>query len=143
MLFQRINRTDTETVYTVVYNIAAAAITNGYAVVWSIATTVDGVAIGKPATATLSCLVGVAAADIADSAYGKVQVYGYKASGWVYNNQTTAIAAGDILIPMNTAWHLGWSSVGDGKSGLIMAAESYATATTSVTANKKIFIRCL
>lgn len=145
MLFQRIQRSDSETVFTIVYNIAgsSATITAGYACVWSIASTVDGVAVAKPASATLSCLVGIAAADIANSAYGKVQVYGYKASAWVYNNNTTAIAAGDILIPMDSAWHLGWSSVGDGKSGLVMAAESYATATTSVTAMKKVFIRCL
>ncbi len=142
MLFQRINRSDAEAVYTIAYNVSAATITAGYAAVWN-SSTPDGVTVSKPATATLSCLVGIAAADIADSSYGKVQVYGYKASGWVYNNNTTAIAAGDILIPMNAAWHLGWSSVGDGKSGLVIAAESYATATTSVTANKKVFIRCL
>jgi hypothetical protein len=143
MLFQRINRSDSETVFTIVYNIASATITAGYAAVWSIATTVDGVAVAQPATATLSCLVGIAAQDIADSAYGKVQCYGYKASAWVYNNQTTAIAAGDILIPMDSAWHLGREGASDGKSGLVMAAESYATATTSVTAMKKVFIRCL
>ena len=143
MLFQRVNRSDTETVFTIAYNIAGATITAGYPCVWAIATTVDGVAVSKPATATLSCIVGIAATTMADSAYGKVQVYGYKASAWVYNNQTTAIAAGDILIPVNAAWHLGWSSIGDGSTGLIMAAESYATATTSVTAMKKVFIRCL
>jgi len=142
MLFQRINREDAERVYTIGYNISANTVTAGYAVVWDV-TAPDGVSVSQPAAATLSCLVGIAATDIADDGYGKIQVYGYKASAWVYNNQTTAIAAGDILIPMNAAWHLGRSGAADGKSGLVMAAESYATATTSVTANKKVFIRCL
>lgn len=142
MLFQRISRGDADMVFSVVYNVSAATITNGYACVWDISTP-DGVRVSKPATATLSCLVGLAAEDIADSCYGKVQVYGYKAAGWVYPNQTTAIVAGAILIPMDAAWHLGRSGASDGLSGLVMAAESYATMTTSVTANKKVFIRCL
>ena len=142
MLFQRINREDAERVYTIGYNISAATVTAGYAVVWDV-TAPDGVSVSQPASATLSCLVGIAATDIADDGYGKIQVYGYKASAWVYNNNTTAISAGDILIPMNAAWHLGWLSTATGATGLVMAAESYATATTSVTANKKVFIRCL
>jgi hypothetical protein len=142
MLFQRINRSDAECVFSIVYNVASATITAGYPAVWDI-TTPDGVRVSQPATNTLSLLVGIATADILDSAYGKLQVYGYKASGWTYNNQTTAIAAGDVLIPVNSAWHLTRSSASTGLSGLVMAAESYATMTTSITANKKIFIRCL
>jgi hypothetical protein len=142
MLFQRINRSDAETIFSVVYNVAGAQLTNGYACVWDVSTA-DGVRVTKPATATLSLLVGVAAADIADSAYGKVQVYGYKASGWTYPNQTTAIAAGDVLIPVDSSFHLTRSAASTGISGLVMAGESYATMTTSVTANKKVFIRCL
>jgi hypothetical protein len=144
MLFQRINRTDAETVFTIVYNISAATVTAGYPVVWDI-TAPDGVSVSKPATATLSCLVGIATSDIANSAYGKVQVYGYKASAYVTNNVTTAIAAGNILIPVDSAWTLAYGAASDGKSGLVYAAESFATATTTLlaAANKKVFIRCL
>jgi hypothetical protein len=144
MLFQRINRSDAETVFTIVFNISAATVTAGYPVVWDI-TSPDGVSVSKPAGATLSCLVGIAVSDIANSAYGKVQVYGYKASANVVNNVTTAIAAGNLLIPVDASWNLAYGAASDGKSGLIYAAESYATATTTLlaAASKKIFIRCL
>jgi hypothetical protein len=144
MLFQRISRSDAETVYTIVYNVSAATVTAGYPVVWDI-TSPDGVSVSKPATATLSCLVGIATADIANSAYGKVQIYGYKASALTTNNTQTAIAAGDILIPIDASWTLGRSGASDGKSGLVYAAELFATATTTLLAavNHKVFIRCL
>jgi hypothetical protein len=145
MLFQRVQRSDCETVYQIVYNISgsSAVITAGYPVVWSIASTIDGLAVSKPATATLSCIVGIATTDIANSAYGKIQCYGYKASAYVTNATDQAIAAGDILIPVNAQWYLTYSSAGDGKTGFIMAAEAVATGSAPAAANKKVFIRCL
>ena len=143
MLFQRIQRSDTEAVYQVVYNLAGAVVTAGYPVVWSIATTVDGLAVSKPATATLSLLVGIAVNNIADSAYGKIQCYGYKASAFVTDNTSQAIAAGDILIPVNAQWYLNRTGASDGKTGFIMAAEAVTTAETPAAANYKVFIRCL
>jgi len=143
MLFQRINRSDAEKVFAIFYNVAGATITAGYPAVWDISSP-DGVAVSKPATATLSLIVGVASDSIADSNYGKFQVYGYKASGYVTNATSVTVAAGDILIPVDAQWYLARSAASDGKSGFVYAAETYA-ANTSVTAgaNKKVFIRCL
>lgn len=144
MLFQRINQEDAEKVFAIFYNVAGATITNGYPAVWDISTA-DGVRVSKPATATLSLLVGLATADIADSAYGKFQLYGYKTQGNLINS-TTAIAAGDILIPVDAQWYLARSAASDGKSGFVYAAEAYASVTQttlSAAANKKVFIRCL
>jgi hypothetical protein len=145
MLFQRVQRSDAETIYQIVYNISgsSAVITAGYPCVWSIASTIDGLAVSKPASATLSCLVGIAVTDIANSAYGKIQCYGYKASALVTNDTSQAVAAGDILIPVNAAWHLARSGAGDGMTGFIMAAEAFATNTTPGAVNKKVFIRAL
>jgi hypothetical protein len=145
MLFQRVQRSDAETVYQIVYNLSgsSAVITAGYPCVWSIATTIDGLAVTKPATATLSLLVGIAVTDIANSAYGKIQCYGYKASAYVTNATNQAIAAGDVLIPVNAQWYLNYSAAGDGMTGYIMAAEAFATNATPAAANKKVFIRCL
>jgi|GEM_PF-4184780 len=142
MLFQRINRSDAETVFSIFYNVSAATITSGYPAVWDI-TAPDGVAVSKPATATLSLIVGIATANIADSAYGKFQIYGYKASAFMTNDTSVAIAAGNILIPVTAVWHLARSGASDGKSGFLYAAEAYATGATPVAANKKVFIRCL
>ena len=142
MLFQRINREDAERVFAIFYNVAAATITANYPAVWDV-TAPDGVAVSKPATATLSLLVGVATEDIADSSYGKFQLYGYRSSALVTNDTSVAVAAGNILIPVNAQWHLARSAASDGKSGFIYAAEAFATATTPAAANKKVFIRAL
>lgn len=97
----------------------------------------------KPSTALLSCFVGVANADIADSAYGLFQVYGYRSSAYMTNDTSVAIAAGDIMIPVNAQWYLSRSAAGDGKSGFVYAGEAFATATTPAAANKKVLIRAL
>jgi hypothetical protein len=143
MLFQRINRSDPEQVYAIFYNVAGATITAGYPAVWDLSSP-DGVAVTKPSTAALSLIVGIAAQTITDSSYGKFQVYGYRASAYVTNATSVTVSYGNILIPVDSQWYLANSAQGDGKSGFIFAAETYA-ANTSVTAagNKKVFIRCL
>lgn len=142
MLFQRINRDDAEKVFAIYYNVAGATITANYPAVWDISTA-DGVRVSKPATATLSLFVGIANRDIADSAYGLFQVHGYRASGYMTNDTSQAIAAGDILIPVNAQWYAARSAASDGKSGFIYAGEAFATAATPAAANKKVFIRAL
>lgn len=142
MIFPRITRGNVERVFALFFNVAGATITANYPAVWDIATA-DGVRVSKPATATLSLLAGVANRDIADSAYGLFQVYGYRASGFVTNDTSQAIAAGDILIPVNAQWYLARSAASDGKTGFMYAGESFATATTPAAANKKVFVRAL
>jgi hypothetical protein len=80
---------------------------------------------------------------VADSSYGKVQIYGYRAAAYVTNDTSQAIAAGNILVPVNGQHYLDYSAASDGKSGLIMAMEAFATAATPAAANKKVFIRCM
>jgi hypothetical protein len=143
MQFQGINREDAERVFQVAFNVAGATMTAGYPAVWDISASVDGVRVTKPATATLSLFVGVAVEDIVDSAYGKFQCYGYRTQANVTNDTSNAIAAGDILIPVNAQFYLSRSAASDGKSGFVYAAEAFATATTPAAANKKVFIRAL
>ncbi len=142
MLFQRINRTDAETVFAIFYNVEGATITANYPAVWDTATA-DGVRVTKPATATLSLLVGLANKDIADSSYGLFQIYGYRSSGFTTNGTSQAISAGDILVPVNAQSYLAWSAASDGKTGFIFAGQSFATATTPAAVNKNVFIRCM
>lgn len=143
MLFQRINRDDAERAFVIVRNVAGATVTAHYPVVLDISASVDGVRVSKPATATLSLFMGVSVRDILDSGYDLIQAYGYKASAFITNDTSVAIAAGDILIPVNAQWYLARSAASDGKSGFIYAAEAFATATTPAAANKKVFIRAL
>jgi hypothetical protein len=144
MLFQRINRSSAEKVFSVLQNVSGGTITANYPVVLDTAT-FDGVRVTQPATATLSLFVGIANADITNSGYGLVQCYGYRASANVSNGTAggTDIAAGDILVPVNAAWYLARSAASDGKTGFVIAGQAFATATTPAAASKKVFIRAL
>lgn len=142
LLFQRIVRGDPEQIYGVFYNVAGATITAGYAAVYDTGT-FDGVRVTKPATATLSLLVGVANKDVSDSTYGAFAMYGYRQSAYVTNDTSQAIAAGDILIPVNGQHYLTRTAASDGKSGFAIAGTSFATATTPAAAQKAIFLRGL
>ena len=142
MIFQRINRTDPEKVFGIFRNVAGATITANYPATWT-SSSPDGIRVTKPGSALLSSLVGVANADIADSAYGLFQLYGYRASAFITNDTSVAIVAGDILIPVNAQWYLARSAAADGKTGFITAAAAVATATTPAAANVGVFIRSM
>lgn len=144
MLFPRVVSSEAEKAFTQVYNVAGGTVTAGGAVVWDI-TSPDGVRVSKPATATLSLLVGIATAAIADSAYGLVQVYGYNSATLILNGTAggTDIAAGHILVPVNGQWYLAYSGASDGKTGFVFAGEAFVTATTPAAATKKAFLRCM
>jgi hypothetical protein len=82
MIFQRVNRTDPEKVFVVVYNsYSTAAITVGQVVNWDFGTDIDGVGVTRPTAratnAGLAVAGAVASASIAAGSYGLVQVYGY------------------------------------------------------------------
>jgi len=143
MQFQGVNREDAERVFQIVYNVAGATTDLGDSVVWDISASVDGLRVTQPATATLSLFVGVAIENIADSSYGRVQCYGYRTQALITNTTNQAIAAGDILIPVNAVDYLARSAASDGKSGFVYAAEAFATATTPAAALKKVLIRAL
>lgn len=143
MIFQRVNREDAEKVFGIFYNVAGATISANYVAVIDSGASVDGVRVTTPATATLSLVVGVANKEILDSAYGLFQMYGYRASAFVTNDTSVAVAAGDVLIPVNAARHVARSAASTGLSGFIVACEAFATATTPAAAAKKVFIRAL
>jgi hypothetical protein len=142
MLFPHVVSTEAEKVFASVLNTQASTVDAGDAIVWA-TTSPDGVRTTQPATATLSLLVGIADAPIAASAYGLAQVYGYRAEALITNDTSVAVAAGDILVPVNGADRLARSAASDGKTGFIFAGEAFATATTPAAALKKVFIRCL
>lgn len=142
MLFQRINREDAEKVFSIFYNVAGATITANYPAVWDVSTA-DGIRVSKPATATLGLFVGLANRDVADSAYGLFQQYGYRASAFVTQGTSVAVTAGNPLKLVAAQWYLTDAAVGDGLAGFIYAAEAFATATTPAATTKKVFIRAL
>mgnify|MGYP001579978255 CR=1 FL=1 len=141
IMFQRINATDAEKIFVIQQNIAGATIPVNGTVAWDIATA-DGVRIAVPVASTLSSIVGVANAAIADSARGLIQTYGYRASAVCINHTSVPVVAGDILIPVTAVTYLARSGVADGKSGFITAAAAIATGSAT-TVNAPVFIRCM
>lgn len=148
MLFQRVNRTDAEKVFVVVYNASGGAFTTGQVLQWDVGTSADGIRVTTPATAGLSAFAGLASAGIANGAYGLAQVYGYTASASLAPDITTALVAGSILLPKNGTADLsgdaaaGWDA-SDGKSGFMIAMQTNTTMTTPVASAHKVFIRAL
>lgn len=151
MMVQRINRTNPEKVFIVIYNsYATASVTNGQGVIWDFATDADGVGITRPtarATNAGMAAAGVIADTIASGDYGLMQVYGYHAAARVrtVTGGTPAIVPGRPLV-INVA-------------GSVFCLESVSTASTAVltfpigfslgstagftTIAKPIFIRAL
>jgi hypothetical protein len=148
MLFQRVNRTDAEKVFVVVYNASGGAFTVGQCLVWDTGTSADGIRVTTPATATLSSFAGLASAGIANANYGLAQVYGYTATASVKPDITTALAAGKIFLPVDSSADLSCAGSGgiaaaDGKTGFMFAMQTNTTMTTPVASAHKVFIRAL
>lgn len=134
MEFQRINRSDPEKIFAVVYNsYSTAALSSGQAVMWDYATDADGVSVTKPAASNKAgdghfgtAFAGIAAEAISAGDYGLVQVYGYNSSVRV-RTQTggaPAIAAGTALTLQSA----------------IFALESYkGSAAATSTATQHLF----
>lgn len=148
MLFQRVNRTDAEKIFVVVYNASGGAFTVGQVLQYDTTTTADGIRVTTPSTAGLSAFCGIAAAGIANAAYGLAQVYGYNAAASVKPDITTALTAGQIFLPVDASADFscaatGGIDAGDGKSGWVIALQTNTTMTTPVASAHKVFIRAL
>lgn len=116
MKISKVNRSDGDTVFINVYNIAGAALSAGAAVEFDVVTTTDCNSITSCKSGSLAGLfAGLLKSALADSAYGLAQTYGYMQSAWV-----SRASAGDTP----GAWLLPTAGVLD--SGQTMSA-----ATTS------------
>jgi hypothetical protein len=145
VIFQRVNRTDAERIFTIQQNVSAASMAANTVVVWDTAASSDGVRVTTPLASTLSCIVGITNAAIADSAYGLIQTYGFRQSALCINHTSIAIVAGDTLIPVASQAYLNKSATGTGLTGFVLSA--FAVNTTSAvavtTSAVPVFIRCL
>ena len=104
MDIQKINRTDPEKIFIPVLNTEASSMTTGYAVAIAFgAASADGhqaVMTRSGTAANLPGWVGVAAADIAANTRGRVQTYGYAASIYLSQmNTSITVTIGDLLVP--------------------------------------------
>ena len=157
MIFQRINRTDPEKIFMVVYNsYSTASLTNGQAVMWDYATDANGVSVTKPTSlnsqAGAPVMAGVAAETIAAGAYGLIQVWGYHAAVQCRTATTTGttpevvliVAAGTPLYPPFAA-NFHFESFTAAAAGLLKHPCGFALATNASYTAKAIaaFLKCL
>ena len=142
MIINRLQREESDKIFTIVRNISGGTIAVGSALEWSTSSP-DGVRVSQPTTNALSLFMGILVEALTDSQYGKAQVHNFCASALVTNNTSVAIVAGEILVPVNAAYHLARSAASDGKTGFVFAGEAVATATTPAAALKKVFLKNL
>ena len=144
MLFKRISRTTAEVVFMVCKNVSGSTITSGYSCVFDTGSSVDGVRVTQASTTDLSAYAGVADADIANNAYGLIQVYGYRSSTYIYTSAGDSVT-GDQVGPTGDQWGLlpGTTS-GSAKSfGFICEAITNSAASSQFSTTAKAFIRAL
>lgn len=152
MLFQRINRTNPEKVFVVVFNsYSTAAITIGQGVIWDFATDADGVGVTRPtARATNAGLAAagvVAEASITAGQYGLLQVYGYHSAVRMrtVTGGSPAIVAGRPLA-INVAGSLFClESVSTASKQIVSFPMGFSLGATSgfTTAARAAFIKAL
>jgi hypothetical protein len=145
MLFKRISRSAPEQIFVVAKNVSGSTVTSGYTVVWDVSSP-DGVAVTMATTATLQCFAGVADADIANGAYGLLQVYGYRSSAYVVRSTAKVSAAGVNLETVNSQWALmpNEASTGTAKAFAFICETITSTSGTADSwTTAKIFIRGL
>lgn len=145
MLIPHVVQTEADKVFVNILNNQTVALSDGDVVAWNTSSP-DGVRTTQPTASTLSLFVGIAAGSIAASAYGLAQAYGYKSAALISNDTATAVAAGDILLPVAATDHLyryaSGGNVADLGVGQVYAAAAVATAATA-SATSAVFIRAL
>lgn len=142
MLFQRVNRSDAEKIFIVALNVSGSTMTAGYACVFDVGASTDGVRVTKAQAATLQAFAGLVDSDIANSAYGLVQIYGYRASGYLYSS-TGSSAAGDNLTCV-AQWGLTPATgAGTSKAFGFLCAAVTASASSQYFTTAKVFVRAL
>ena len=144
MLFKRISRTDAEKIYIVVYNASGSTITQGYGCCFDVGASVDGVRVTKCETTDMQAFAGVADSDIASTAYGLVQVYGYRSAVSIYTSAGAQVS-GDCLTVVGDQWGLTPSTVTGATKSFGFLCEAIAISSGSSQWNTKAhaFIRAL
>lgn len=143
MIFSAFQREDDDAVFTVGRNVSGGSFSAGQSCAWDVSSSVDGVRVSVPATATLSLFRGVFAETVADSGYGKIQVGGYNSYASVLASTLTEIAPGDILKAVNGQKYLQRHGASDGVSGFVFAAETVASSGSPAAAAVKVLLRAL
>ena len=144
MLFQRINRSDAEKIFIICQNVSGSTMTAGYSCVFDTGASTDGVRVTQANAGDLQAYAGMADADIANNAYGKVQIYGYRAAGYIYSSAGDSLA-GEPFKPIDGEWGVTpFTTTGSLKTfGFLCQAVSSSAASSQYHLSAKVFIRAL
>ncbi len=143
MLFKRISRSNPEVAYVVVQNVSGSTATAGYSVVFDVGASVNGVRVTQASSTDLQAYAGVADADIANNDYGLAQVYGYRASAYIYSSAGSSVA-GDNLNVVADEWGVTPATVlGTAKSFGFLCEAIAASSSSQYHTTAKVFLRAL
>lgn len=143
MLFKRVSRSSPEVIYMVAQNVSGSTLTAGYTAVFDVGANVDGVRVTQASSTDLQAFAGVADADIANNAYGLLQVYGYRSSVYIYSSTGSSVA-GDNLSTVAAEWGLTPAATVATSKAWGFLCEAVAASTSSrYHLSAKAFIRGL
>lgn len=142
MIIQPRHRGSVEFADAVVENAAGATITLGFpACLTTTAASVDGKKAVLPAAANFLSLVGPAVANIPDTDFGRVRVFGYFSSVRIYAHGTSVTIAAGVALGTGPG-SSGYSSTGLLESyGPVISMESIGAAVCSPGGYAKGFCR--
>lgn len=145
MQLQQINRDDAEKIFLSIQNISGDTISGNYAVNLACdGSSVDGIGAIAPVAASFPGWVGVADADIADTGYGRSQIWGYRDSVLISHEGTSVtVTIGDCLHLVTGQFGLNTSTVQALSTVLSRTVICAQTVTLSAAAYCKGIIRCL
>lgn len=149
--------TDPEKVYAAVRNVSGAAMSLGAAAYFVVASP-DGISVSNAGTTRKATFAGVLPAALADSAYGRAQVYGICSAYMVLNStavsavpgkQLDAVASADYLKDFTVSdYFLSGALSGTGQGNpwnhvTLMDTFASAAAANTTPALKTVFVRAL
>lgn len=115
---------------------------------------VDGVRVRQPDTAHAGSIVGIIDADLTDTSYGLVQVYGYRSSSKVFQTNTSQDTGAFLEASLGAAHLSSYASsltiasqttvsITYRPGPYFVLAETIASSAASATISSKLFVRCL
>jgi hypothetical protein len=142
MMFQRVNRTEAEKVFFIGQNVSGSTVTAGYSVVFDTGASVDGVRVTKASATDLQAFAGVADEDVANSGYGRFQVYGYRSSAYIYSSTGSSVVGDNLSVVAD--WGLTpATSVGTSKAFGFLCEGITASSSSQFHTTAKVFVRAL
>jgi len=145
MIFKRVGRTSAETIFVVIQNVSGSTATAGYALVFDVGASVDGVRVTQASSTDLQAFAGVADSDISNNAYGLAQVYGYRSSVRIYASTGSSVSGDNLTVVVGgTHWGLTpATSVGTSKAFGFLCEAITASTSSQFATTAKGFIRAL